>query len=121
MNIFVFSCRYLYVCLFIFNCINGYFINSEDRHNVSSINSFAFGSCYNGINKHKSRYDIFDTIHKNKPDLFIWLGDAAYIRYYKEGLGFFQRIKLNLFNKWRPINSTRIEKKFNQTKFNTRN
>ena len=36
----------------------------------------AFGSCY-GIEDHKS--NIFETIAEDKPDLWIWLGDAAYV------------------------------------------
>ena len=36
----------------------------------------AFGSCY-GI--YEKRSDIFDTIATDEPDLFIWLGDVAYV------------------------------------------
>ncbi len=36
----------------------------------------AFGSCY-GIFSHKS--DIFETVVKDDPDLFVWLGDVAYV------------------------------------------
>ena len=36
----------------------------------------AFGSCY-GIRDFKS--DIFETIADDKPDLWIWLGDVAYV------------------------------------------
>ena len=36
----------------------------------------AFGSCY-GVFDHES--DIFETIAKDDPDLFVWLGDVAYI------------------------------------------
>ena len=36
----------------------------------------AFGSCY-GIFSHES--DIFNTIAADRPDLFIWLGDVAYV------------------------------------------
>jgi hypothetical protein len=96
-----------------------YFIPAENKHNISSINSFIFGSCYNGINKHKSRYDIFETIDRHNPDFFMWLGDAAYVRYYST-----ERIKLRykilnyILRKWKPLNETKIEKKFNETKYN---
>ena len=36
----------------------------------------AFGSCY-GIFSHTS--DIFETIAEERPDLFVWLGDVAYV------------------------------------------
>ena len=38
--------------------------------------NLAFGSCY-GIFSHTS--DIFETIADQKPDLFVWLGDVAYV------------------------------------------
>ena len=37
---------------------------------------FAFGSCY-GLWDHRS--DIFDSISKEEADVFIWLGDVAYV------------------------------------------
>lgn len=36
----------------------------------------AFGSCY-GIFSHQS--DIFEQIAADEPDLFVWLGDVAYV------------------------------------------
>ena len=36
----------------------------------------AFGSCY-GVFSHES--DIFTTIAEDEPDLFVWLGDVAYV------------------------------------------
>ena len=35
----------------------------------------AWGSCY-GMKTHTS--DIFETISRNRPDVFVWLGDVAY-------------------------------------------
>lgn len=35
----------------------------------------AFGSCYNIFDK---RNDIFDAVLAKEPNLWIWLGDAAY-------------------------------------------
>ena len=43
--------------------------------NTNSIR-VAFGSCY-GIFTHTS--DIFETIAAEKADLFVWLGDVAYV------------------------------------------
>ena len=37
---------------------------------------FAFGSCF-GLWDHRS--DIFDSISKEEADVFIWLGDVAYV------------------------------------------
>jgi len=37
--------------------------------------TLAFGSCYRIFSFEN---DIFQTIAKNKPHLFAWLGDAAY-------------------------------------------
>jgi hypothetical protein len=45
-------------------------------HNYS-LTTFAFGSCYRGF--FSMRYDIFKQVNKNNPQLFLWLGDAAYV------------------------------------------
>jgi hypothetical protein len=104
-----------------FQIINCYYIPKEDKHNITSINSFVFGSCYNGISKHKSRFDIFDTINQHKPDFFMWIGDAAYVRYYStEKIKIRYKILNFLLGKWKLLNETKIEKKFNESKNNPR-
>ena len=72
----------LYCLVFFSSFISSYYI-PEDNHNITEINSFAFGSCYN-LRKSISKYTIFNVIDKHKPDVFMWLGDAAYVRYAKE-------------------------------------
>jgi hypothetical protein len=42
-----------------------------------SINSFTFGSCFYG--RFSTRLDIFKTIDQQNSDLWLWLGDAAYV------------------------------------------
>lgn len=42
-----------------------------------SFKRIAYGSCYNGFMM--QRMDMFKTILKADPDLFIWLGDATYV------------------------------------------
>ena len=99
---------------------SGFYIPPEDQHNITEINSFAFGSCYNGISKHTSRFDIFEVIDKNQPDFFMWIGDAAYVRYYsKSEIQLRYKVLNFLLGRWREFNSTRVEKKFNQTKHNS--
>ena len=44
----------------------------NDREDIR----LSFGSCY-GIFSHTS--DMFETIVDNSPDLFVWLGDVAYV------------------------------------------
>ena len=105
----------------IFNYTDCYFIPAENEHNITSLSSFVFGSCYNGISKHRSRYDIFDIIDTHKPDFFMWVGDAAYVRYYStEKIKIRYKILNFLLGKWKVLNETKIENKFNQTKHNIR-
>ncbi len=108
----------LVLLITIFKIIFSFYIANENKHNISAINNFVFGSCYNGVDHHKSRYDIFDIIENNKPDLFIWTGDAAYVRYYYKKPSFIDKIFNSLFNRYESFNSTHVEFKFNQTKNN---
>jgi hypothetical protein len=69
-------CHFKYVLSLLF--LQQYFSFFISSGNSSlPINSFAFGSCYY---KHaKERLDIFNAINKNSPELWLWLGDAAYL------------------------------------------
>lgn len=49
---------------------------SEGR-DAKVINKFSFGSCFMGFNM--VRTDIFESINKYDPELFVWLGDATYL------------------------------------------
>ncbi len=48
----------------------------DESHHSQIIDNFAFGSCF--IGRSSTRFDMFKTIQKNHPQLWIWLGDAAY-------------------------------------------
>jgi hypothetical protein len=48
------------------------FVNSLEIPN--KLTRIAFGSCYG---KDNLKSDIFDNILKTKPDLWVWIGDAA--------------------------------------------
>jgi hypothetical protein len=112
---------YLIILLF-FDFHYSYYIPQENLHNITQMNTFTFGSCYNGGNsKHSSRFDIFDTIGKQNPDLFMWIGDVAYVQYYsKEKIQLHHKILNFILGKWKELNKTQVEKKFNQTKYNPR-
>ena len=53
-----------------------YYIPAEKNINKTFTN-FSFGSCFLGFLS--DRDDMFKTINLNNPELWIWLGDAAYI------------------------------------------
>lgn len=48
----------------------------EENHHKNIINNFAFGSCFYG--RLSTRLDMFKTIEEHNPELWVWLGDAAY-------------------------------------------
>ena len=83
-----------------------YYIPSGDHEEIN-LNNFAFGSCFCG--RHSTRLDIFKTIHKNKPDMWIWFGDAAYVD------------KLAVWDYWKStldVNFTLAEQTFNLSRNN---
>ena len=57
---------------------SAYRSSQEVQLSSNDVNSIklAFGSCY-GIRDKKS--NIFETIVKDEPDVWIWLGDVAYV------------------------------------------
>jgi hypothetical protein len=112
--------KILIIFLFL-NFYYAYYIDQENLHNITQLNTLTFGSCYNGVSIHSSRYEIFDVISKHSPDLFMWIGDAAYLRYYsEEKIKFRYKILNFLLDKWKDLNRTHVEKKFNMTKYNPR-
>lgn len=63
----------------------------------------AFGSCFKFYRNQKT--DVFKRISEHNPDVFLWLGDAAYID------------NMPIVGYWTPeINMTKVEEKFNITK-----
>ena len=105
----------LYCLVFFFSFISSYYI-PEDNHNITEINSFAFGSCYN-LKKSISKYTIFNVIDKHKPDVFMWLGDAAYVRYAKESRWKIVRKYKYFFNVFDKFNKTKVLRQYNNTKY----
>lgn len=57
----------LFLFVFIISC-------QEEPHRVKGITKIAFGSC----NKQYMDLTIFETIAKEKPEVWIWLGDIVY-------------------------------------------
>ena len=98
-----------------FTNIYTYYI-PETNHNITNITSFAFGSCYN-LKKTISKYTIFNEISKTSPDVFLWLGDAAYVRYAPESKYKLIRKYQQTFNIFNPFNKTRVLRQYNNTKF----
>lgn len=94
------------ICLLIV-IINTYYIRSDNYTNKTLMN-FAFGSCFNKLPKFKKwNHTIFKTVLANNPDLWLWMGDSAYVdnttvvKYHKHTL---------------DLNFTLIGEKFNTTK-----
>ncbi len=64
-NLFVLQTIIISLCYYI-----------EEKHHNKIKNNFAFGSCFYG--RLSTRFDMFKTIQENNPELWVWLGDAAY-------------------------------------------
>jgi hypothetical protein len=86
--------------------VNSFYIESGHHEQISNktINNFAFGSCFMG--RFSTRLDMFKTILENEPDLWVWLGDAAYVDpltfdYTKSTVEFDKNFAQDLFNRVR--------------------
>ncbi len=79
MIIFFSKIKLLIICSFFINITLNYHIPCNKNIN-KTFNNFSFGSCFLGFLS--DRDDMFNTINKNNPELWVWLGDAAYIDYY---------------------------------------
>jgi hypothetical protein len=66
----------VFIINFILLTIKSYYIKPGLHSNITLAN-FSFGSCYRGFLS--DRYDIFKIINQNNPNLWVWLGDAAYV------------------------------------------
>lgn len=104
-----------FILFLLINRLVAYYI-SPNNHKITSINSFAFGSCYN-LHKNVSKYEIFNIIHKNKPDFFMWLGDAAYVRFARQSKYKLVRKYQYYFSVFDEFNRTRVLRQFNNTKY----
>lgn len=89
--------------LSLFELFPCYFIHNEKNFN-KTLSNFSFGSCFMGFLS--ERDDIFKTINFNNPELWIWLGDAAYI----------DKINLNYFSSNIPLDVEYAQKMFNKVK-----
>lgn len=92
------------ILFYILQTIKGYFIPPGNHNNVT-LHNFSFGSCFYG--RESERLDIFKTVLKNSPQMWFWIGDAAYVDvntvlyYWKSTL---------------EVNFTEVEKIFNIAK-----
>jgi hypothetical protein len=94
----------LLLSIFLIQLINCYYIDPRNTTNLE-INSFAFGSCFYG--RLSTRLDIFKSIQKEDPKLWMWLGDAAYVdriailNYYKSSIDVNFTLAKEIFDKSR--------------------
>lgn len=65
----------LLINLSLFYSFNSYYINNS--HPDMTLNNFTFGSCFYG--RESTRLDIFEKIIKHNSQMFLWMGDAAYV------------------------------------------
>jgi hypothetical protein len=76
-NIKIFSFNTLLFFILIFIKTTSSFYLKNGHHNNITLNNISFGSCYYG--RESERLDMFDIILKNNPQMWMWIGDAAYI------------------------------------------
>jgi hypothetical protein len=77
-------------------------------HHNTTLDNFSFGSCFKGSRGY--RQDIFNTINRNDPQIWLWLGDAAYVDNMRYSL-------LSYYSSTHPFEEDRM-KYFNETKYN---
>lgn len=96
--------KFLALFFILINVSQGYYIKDNIRHE-KSMDRIAFGSCF--LASFSYRDDIFQTVTKTNPELFIWLGDAAYL----------DTINLNYFSPTREFSADDAKQKYNKSKF----
>jgi len=94
---------FLIISFATFNLTYSYYIPSEENIN-KTFSNFSFGSCFLGYLS--ERDDMFKTINENNPDLWVWLGDAAYI----------DKININYLSSSISLDIQFAEKMFNNVK-----
>ncbi len=100
--------RFNIFLFFIFISITySYYIPFGNHSNIT-LNNFAFGSCFYGY--YSKRLDIFKTINENDPQMWLWLGDAAYV---DQAPLIIQYLKSTI-----SVNFTKAEEIFHQSKNN---
>lgn len=100
--------KYLILCWAI-SSLNSFFIPNGVNKPIKRL---SFGSCFNGFLK--KRMDIFRTVLKADPDLFVWLGDTTYVD--DPGLHFFTgaQFKLNIEQAKERYNSSFNEPEYSE-------
>ncbi len=92
------------ICFFIlmlFKIIKCYYI-PEGHHN-KTLNNISFGSCYEGFLA--DRYDIFKSVLNERPEMWVWLGDATYL----------DNITYNYFKYEKDFSEIWVENMFDRT------
>jgi len=85
-----------------------YFIPPFENSNKTLLN-FAFGSCFKGFMSRSNRHDIFQIINDYNPELWLWLGDVAYLDY--STLHYYKHtINLNLTESKRRFDESKNDK-----------
>ena len=77
------------------NIVQSEGFNSELFHRMKSegVTCIAFGSC----NRSNNDQSFWQTVSKQKPDLWLWLGDAVYLKSDRSHESQFQQLKRNKF------------------------
>ena len=100
------------IFLFLSNISIAYSYYIQPDHHPTTLNNLAFGSCYGGYFTTNNTMNIFQTILKRNPQLWIWLGDVAYI----------DEVSIKIFNKTNEINNqmdiTHAQEQFDLSKNN---
>lgn len=98
----------LFGFLFFFDCEYCYYLDSSVHHKNITLNNFSFGSCFGGYLKMDEKLDIFKQVLSRNPDLWLWLGDVAYI----------EPLSFNVFERTNRLDMDHVQKEFNFTKNN---
>ncbi len=96
--------KYTFICIISLFFDSAYSFYIPEGKSNFPINSFAFGSCYNGFLA--ERFDIFKTILDANPDLFVFNGDVTYLDNFDYNL---------VFNIPPQFNSTEAKIRFDDT------
>lgn len=77
-------------------------------HNSTQLNNISFGSCFFG--RESNRLEIFDVVMKHDPQMWLWMGDAAYVDEHITFRYFMSTIDVNFTNAEQTFNAAKNEK-----------
>ena len=83
--------KYSLILILLTNFIESYYISSSNKN--TTLYNFSFGSCF----KYRYTNNIFETILKNNPQLWIWSGDAIYVAKWRDAEEMFNKTKHNKY------------------------